>query len=110
MEKIFNQKNFHYFFSIPLGSRVSIKRNFFLQVHFKLLAVAYWLLVLLIRWQFATSVVDTGGKFAAGIIDTGGKFATGINNNSETGGKICRRVVDTSGKFATGVIDASGAP
>jgi hypothetical protein len=47
--------------------------------------------VLLIRWQFATSVVDTGGKFAVGIVDTGGKFATGINNTSETGGKICRR-------------------
>ncbi len=39
------------------------------------------------RWQFATGVVDTGGKF----VDTGGKFATGINNTSETGGKICRR-------------------
>ncbi len=40
------------------------------------------------RWQFATSVVDTGGK-----------FATGVNNTSGTGGKI-----------ATGVVDISGAP
>ncbi len=44
-----------------------------------------------VSWQFATGVVDTGGKFAAGIVDTGGKFATGINNTSEIGGKICRR-------------------
>jgi hypothetical protein len=35
-EKIFNQKRFHYFFWTPLGSRVSIMINFFLQVHFKL--------------------------------------------------------------------------
>jgi hypothetical protein len=40
--------------------------------------------------QFATGVVDTGGKFAAGIVDTGGKFATAINNASENGVKICR--------------------
>ena len=33
--------------------------------------------------QFATGVVDTGGKFAAGIVDTGGC--------SENGGKIGRR-------------------
>ncbi len=32
-EKIFNQKSFHYFFWTPLGSRVSIQINFFLQVH-----------------------------------------------------------------------------
>ncbi len=51
------------------------------------------------RWQFATGVVDTGGKFATGIIDTGGKFATGINNTSKTGGK-----------FATGVADTDGQP
>ncbi len=62
------------------------------------------------RWQFATGVVDTGGKFAAGIVDTGGKFATGIKNTSETGGKICRRVVDTGGKFSTGVVDTGGQP
>ncbi len=43
------------------------------------------------RWQFATGVVDTGGKFAAGIVDTGGKFATGINNTTKTCSKICRR-------------------
>jgi hypothetical protein len=43
-------------------------------------------------WQFATSVVDTGGKFAGGIIDTGGKFATCINNTRENGGKICHWV------------------
>jgi hypothetical protein len=35
--------------------------------------------VSLIPVQFATGVVDTGGKFAAGIVDTGGKFATGSN-------------------------------
>ncbi len=32
------------------------------------------------RWQFAT-----------GVIDTGGKFSTSINKTSENGGKICHR-------------------
>ncbi len=40
MEKIFNKKNFHYFFWTPLGRRVSIKIHFFLKVQFyKLSAV-----------------------------------------------------------------------
>jgi hypothetical protein len=43
------------------------------------------------RRQFATGVVDTGGKFAAGIVETGGKFAAGIT--------------DTVGKFAAGIVD-----
>ena len=119
--KIFKMKNFNYFVWTPLGSRVNIYINFCLQVQFKMTAAWYCThylppvsmtisLVLLIpvaicrwrrwyRWQFATGVVDTGGKFAAGIVDTGGKFATGINNTSETGGK-----------FATGVVDTGGAP
>ncbi len=41
MEKICNQKSFHYFFWTPLGSRFIIWINFFLQVHFKLSAVWY---------------------------------------------------------------------
>ncbi len=41
MEKIFNQKSFRYFFYTSLGSRVSLKINFFLQVYFKLSAVWY---------------------------------------------------------------------
>ncbi len=45
------------------------------------------------RWQFATGVVDTGGKFAAGIVYTRGKFAAGI--------------VYTRGKFATSINNAS---
>jgi hypothetical protein len=35
MEKIFNQKNFNYFVWTPLGWRVNMYINFFLQVHFK---------------------------------------------------------------------------
>jgi hypothetical protein len=47
MEKIFNQKSFHYFFWTPLGSRVSIWINFFLQKPAELVA-----------------------KVAAGVVDT----------------------------------------
>ncbi len=88
MAKTFKQKNFNNFVWTPLGSRVNIYINFCLQVHLKLSAAWYCWHYL---WQFATGVVDTGGKFAAGIVDTGGKFATGINNASENGGKICHR-------------------
>ncbi len=106
MEKIFNQKNFNYFVWTPLGSRVNIYTHFCLQVFFKESAAWYFFYILppvsthgwqicrrgrWYQWQFATGVVDTGGKFAAGIVDTGGKFATSINNTSKTGGKICRR-------------------
>ncbi len=113
MKKSFNQKNCNNFVGTPLDSRGYTYIHFCLQVHFKVSAAWYYshrrqilppvLLVSLTpvanlppgcrwyRWQFATGVVDTGGKFAAGIIDTGGKFATGINNTSKTGGKICRR-------------------
>ncbi len=94
------------FVGTPLDSRVNIYIHFRLQVHFKVSAawykshclplvsltqVATLLLCRWYRWQFATGVVDTGGKFAAGIVDTGGKFATGLNNTSKIGGKICRR-------------------
>jgi hypothetical protein len=99
MEKTLNQKNFHYFFWTPLGSRVSI---------FPL---------------FATSVVYTGGKLVGGVVDTGGnlplalwhrwqichrplakpvaKFAAGV---VDIGDKFCAGVVDTSGNFATSLI------
>ncbi len=40
--------------------------------------------------NFATGVVDTGGKFASGVVVTGGKFADSV--------------VDTGSKFATGVV------
>jgi hypothetical protein len=36
-------------------------------------------------WQFATGVVDIGGKFAAGVVVTGGKFAAGV---VDTGGNL----------------------
>ncbi len=106
MAKIFKQKNFNYFVWTPLGTRVNIYINFCLQVQFKMTAAWYYTHYLppvsltpaanlppasWYRWQFATGVVDTGGKFAAGIVDTGGKFATCMNNTSEIGGKICRR-------------------
>jgi hypothetical protein len=35
-------------------------------------------------WQFATDVVDSGGKFSPNIVDTGGRFAPGIYNTSST--------------------------
>ncbi len=41
IEKIFKQKNFNNFFWVPLGSRVNIHINFFLQVHFKVSAAWY---------------------------------------------------------------------
>ncbi len=75
MEKIFNLKNCNNFVWSPLGSRGKIYINFCLQVHLQVSAAWYcshcrrcrWC-----RWQFATGVVDIGGKFAAGIADTGG--------------------------------------
>ncbi len=98
MEKIFNQKNFNNFIWSPLGSRGNIYINFCLQVHFQVSSAWFCSNYLQIcrrcrwyRWQFATGVVDTGGKFAAGIFGTGGKFATGVNNTRGIGGKICRR-------------------
>ncbi len=39
MKKNFNQKSLNYFFGTPLCSRINIKINFFLQVHFKMSAV-----------------------------------------------------------------------
>ncbi len=84
MKKIFNQKNFNNFVGTPLDSRLT---------HIYIFAFKFTLRYpqsditpfvchrcCWYRRQFATSVVDIGGK-----------FATGINNTSETGGKICRR-------------------
>jgi hypothetical protein len=80
--KIFNQKNFDL---IVFAFKFTLR---YLQPYIVPIVCCWcrWYL-----WQFATSVVDTGGKFAAGIVDSGGKFATGINNTSEIGGKICCR-------------------
>ncbi len=131
----------------PLGSRVNIYINLCLQVHFKVSAAWYcshylppvsttpvanlppvsliWLAICRrCRWY--------GWQFATGVVDIGGKFATGVNNTRGTGGKICRwcrwyqwqiccrcrwsrrqlatSVIDTGGKFATGVVDTGGAP
>jgi hypothetical protein len=68
MEKSSNQKSFHYFFNI-LGSRVNISIKFFLQVHFKVLAVSTTTAVLVAK--LAACVIDTGGKFATVVVDTG---------------------------------------
>jgi hypothetical protein len=90
--KHLQSEKFLLFFLTPLGSRVSILINAFLQVHFKLSAVWYCSHCLppvsLISVAFATIVVYTCFKFVASIVDTGGKFATGINNTSRTGAKI----------------------
>ncbi len=32
--------------------------------------------------NFATSVVDSGGKFATGVNETGGEFAAGVNDTA----------------------------
>jgi hypothetical protein len=71
MEKIFNQKKLHYFFWTPLGSRVSIKISFLLQVHIKLYAPVSTTLAKLVE-KFAAGVVDTDGKIATSIVDNGG--------------------------------------
>ncbi len=102
--KIFNQKNFHYFFWTPLGSRVSILINFVFKF-------------ILSCQQFdnyshclppvSTTLAKLVEKFDAGVVDTGGKFAGGV---IDTGGNIAGSVFDTSGKFATGVFDTDGAP
>ncbi len=67
MKKNFNQKSFYYFFGIPLYSRINIKINLFLQVHFKMPAV----------WYFSHYLLPV--------------LLTGINNTSGTDGKICHR-------------------
>jgi hypothetical protein len=115
MEKSIKQNNFHNFVWTPLGSRVNVYINVWLQVHFKVPAAWYCChylppasltpvanlppvsttLAKMVE-KFATGVADTGGKFATGVVDTGGNFAAGV--------------VDTGGKFATGVVDTGGAP
>ncbi len=65
-----NKKSFHYFFWTSLGSRVSIKINFFRQVHFKLSAV----------WYCSHCVNDAGGKFAYGVFDTGDAPCSNVND------------------------------
>jgi hypothetical protein len=78
-----NQKSFNYFVWTPLGSRLNISVNFFLQVHFRCQQSDTVLFPL-----FATGVIDNGVKFAARIIGTDGKFAAVINNTSGTSGKV----------------------
>jgi hypothetical protein len=60
------------------------------------------------RWQFATGVVDTGGKFAAGIVDTGGKFATGINSTSETVLRISPQIFEKIRNSPNGILRGMG--
>jgi hypothetical protein len=72
MEKIFNQKNFKYFWT-PLGSKVV---NFCLQVQ---------VCSLIFFPYFATSInntSETGAKFAPGAVDTDGNFAAGVVDTS----------------------------
>ena len=95
IEKIFKQKNFNNFVWAPLGSRVNINIHFCLQVHFRRQICRryrwhrwqichrcqqhkgnWWQICRRCRWyrrQFATGVIDTGGKFATGV---------GVANNS----------------------------
>jgi hypothetical protein len=51
------------------------------------------------RWQFATGVVDTGGKFAASIIEP----VANLPPLSTTQGELVA-------KFAAGVVDTGGVP
>jgi hypothetical protein len=61
MEKVFNQKSFHYFVWTPLGSRVD-----------KFFPSTSRVSSLILFPSFATGVVDTSGKFTAGVNDTSG--------------------------------------
>ena len=106
MAKIFKLKNFNYFVWTPLGSSVLIYINFCLQVQFKMTAA--WYCTHYLPLVSLTSVANLPPaslipvaichrrrwhrwQFATGVVDTGGKFATGINNTSEIGGKICHQ-------------------
>jgi hypothetical protein len=98
MEKVFNQKNFHYFFWTHLGSRVSIKKIFFFKSilscqHFdncshclppallkpvaNLSPVSLTTVVKLP--PVSTTLAKLVEKFAAGVIDSGSKFASGVD-------------------------------
>jgi hypothetical protein len=75
MIKIFNQKCFNYFFT-PLGSRVNILINFFLQVYFRCQQSD-------IVPLFATGINNTRTVLVAKfVVDTGRKFVTGVVNTS----------------------------
>ncbi len=104
MKKIFNQKIFHYFFWTPLSSRVSIQIHFFLQVHFKLLAV--WSLLPL----FATGVIYIGGKFAAGFVDTDGNLPPVLLTPVANLPPVSTTLAKLIEKFGADVIDTGGAP
>jgi hypothetical protein len=80
MEESSIKKVFILFFLTPLGGRVNILINLFLQVLFKVSAVGYSFHYLplvsttpaVLVAKFATDVIDTDGKFATCVIDTGG--------------------------------------
>ncbi len=129
MKKKFNQKNFHYFFWTPLGSRVSIKINFFFKFIFKcqqfdhyshcLPAVLFTPVANLPPMSLIPVAIFHWCQQYWRQICHRCQFATSIDNTSETGGKICRRcrwyqwqiwdgVVDTCGNFAGGVVDTGG--
>ncbi len=105
MEKIFNQKNCHYFFWTHLGSRFSTQIHFLFKfilscqqsdtvpiVCHRCCSLRWqsWLRCCWYWWQVATGVIVTGGNLPPVLLALG-KFATCINNTSETDSKICRR-------------------
>jgi hypothetical protein len=94
--QIFNQKNFNYFFSTPLCSRVNIYIS--LQVHFKVKLV--WILFPL----FATGVVDTGGILPLVSLTV---LLTRVENLPLV---LTTPAVVPVGKFNVGVVYTSGAP
>ncbi len=69
------------------------------------------------RWQICRGCRWYRRQFATGVVDTGGKFVTGINNTSKTGGEICHRcrwltceyIRKFSKKFETVLMEYSGA-
>ncbi len=102
-EKSFNEKSFKYFVWVV---DLTYRYLFFFKFTSR---CKHWSSLVLFP-LFATDVVDTlwqiyqwGSwyQFATNILDTGGKFATGINNTSGSSWKFTAGVVD--GKFATGV-------
>jgi hypothetical protein len=102
MEKIFNQKNFHYFFGLLWEVELAYRYIFFFKFILSCqqfdtcshclppvlftpvanLPPVSTTLAKLVE-KFDDSVIHIGGKFAASVVDIGGNFAAG---DVDTGG------------------------
>jgi hypothetical protein len=85
MEKIFNQKNFHYFFWTPLVVELAYSYIFFFKF---VLSCQQFDNCSYCLPPVSTTLAKLVEKFVAGVVDTGGKFATGVVEYSGVGGKL----------------------